>query len=116
MQNDGGQAAILQREPLAAAEMEPLWRRERQVSWLNVAAMGAFLLAGLAAHRLGELAWINRSLLAAAIALLLVAAVLQMRARCPRCRTQLRSKILRMLPDKCTVCGTAFPRPPSANG
>lgn len=103
-------------EPLTLEEMGPLWRWERQVLWLNVAAMGGFLLAGLAANRLGDLAWVHQPLLAGAIVLLLAAGVLQVRARCPRCRTRLRSKILRMLPDKCAVCGVQLPRPPSANG
>jgi len=103
-------------EPLTPEEMQPLWRWERQVSWLQVAAMGGFLLAGLAANRFGDLAWLSHPLLAGAVALLLAAAVLQLRARCPRCRTRLRSKILRLLPDKCADCGVVFPRPPSANG
>jgi hypothetical protein len=103
-------------EPLTPAEMEPLWRWERQATWLQVAAMGGFLLAGLAANRFSDLTWLNRPLLAGAIALLLAAAVLQIRARCPRCRTRLRSRILRMLPDKCPACGVLFPRPPSADG
>jgi hypothetical protein len=96
--------------------MEPLWRRERMVTWLQVAAMGGFLLAGLAANRFGDLAWINQPVFAGAIVLLLAAAVLQIGARCPRCRTRLQSKILRMLPDKCGACGVGLPRPPSASG
>jgi hypothetical protein len=96
--------------------MEPLWRRERQVTWLQVAAMGGFLLAGLAANRFGDLAWLNQPVFAGAIVLLLAAAVLQIRARCPRCRTRLPSRILRMLPDKCAACGVVFPHPPSASG
>jgi hypothetical protein len=103
-------------EPLTREELEPLWRSERQVSWLNVAAMGVFLLASVTAYRDGQLAWFGRPLLVAVLALLLAAAVLQFRARCPRCRTRLRGKILRMLPDKCAACGVEFPRPPAANG
>jgi hypothetical protein len=103
-------------EPLTREEMEPLWRAERQVSWLNVAAMGVFLLASATAYRDQQLAWFARPLLAAMLVLLLAAAVLQFRARCPRCHTRLRPRILRMLPDKCAVCGVEFPRPPSASG
>jgi hypothetical protein len=103
-------------EPLTPGEMEPLWRWERQVSWLQVTAMGGLLLAGLAANRFSDLAWLNRTLLAGAIVLLLAATVLQVGARCPRCRTRLRGKVLRLLPDRCAVCGVAFPRPPSASG
>jgi hypothetical protein len=96
--------------------MEPLWRWERRVGWLNTAAMAAFLLAGAIGYRDGTLAWLARPLLAAALALLLVAGLQQFGARCPRCRARLRSKIMKLLPDKCAVCGVELPRPPSANG
>jgi hypothetical protein len=102
-----------QPEPLTHDQMERLWRWERQLTWLHAAAMGGFLLAGVAANRFGDLAWLNQPLLAGAIALLLVAGVLQLRERCPRCGTRLRSKILRLLPDKCFACGVAFPRRPA---
>ena len=116
MQGDTGQAAMRPQEPLTREEMEPLWRRERQVGWLNIAAMGAFLLASATGYRDGALAWFARPLLAGVLVLLLAAALLQFRARCPRCRVRLRSKIMKMLPDKCAVCGVELPRPPSANG
>ena len=67
-------------EPLTREEMEPLWRAERQVSWLNIAAMGVFLLASATAYRDEQLAWFARPLLAAVLVLLLAAAVLQIRA------------------------------------
>jgi uncharacterized protein (DUF983 family) len=78
--------------------------------------MAGFLFAGLAANRFGDLAWLNRPVLAAAVVLLFAASVLHIRARCPRCHTRLRSRILKMLPDKCARCGVAFPHPPSADG
>jgi hypothetical protein len=109
-------SAISPQEPLAREEMEPLWRWERQVGWLNIAAMVAFLLASAIGYRDGTLAWLSRPLLAAALGLLLIAALQQFRARCPRCRARLRSKILKVLPDKCAACGVQLPRPPSANG
>ena len=102
-------------EPLTGEEMQRLWRWERQVSWLYVAAMGGFLLASVAANRFGDLAWISRPLLAAALLVLAAAGALQFRERCPRCRTRLRSGVLKMLPDKCSTCGVAFPRPPKAD-
>lgn len=105
-------AAERPQRPLTPEEMGPLWRRERQVSWLNVAAMGAFLLASTAGYRDGALAWFAPPLLAAMLALLLAAAVLQFGARCPQCGVRLRSRILRLLPDKCAACGVEFPRPP----
>jgi hypothetical protein len=98
---------------LTDEEMAPLWRWERQVSWLNMSAMGALLLAGFVSQRGGgDMAWLSGLLLALVLVLLLAAAVLQFRARCPRCRTGLRSKILRVLPDKCAACGVLLPRPP----
>jgi hypothetical protein len=110
------EAAIRPQEPLAREEMEPLWRWERQVSWLNIAAMVAFLLAGAIGYRDGTLAWLARPLLAAALGFLLVAGLWQFRVRCPRCRARLRSKIIKLLPDKCAACGVELPRPPSAKG
>jgi hypothetical protein len=109
-----GPAAAHTREPLTAREMEPLWRWERQVGWLHIAAMGAFLLASVAGQREGLIASFSGPLLAGVLVLLLVAAVLQLRARCPRCQSRLRARILRMLPDKCSACGVEFPRPPRA--
>jgi hypothetical protein len=116
MQGEIRQAIVHPQEPLTPAEMEPLWRSERQATWLQVVAMAGFLFAGLAANRFGDLAWLNRPVLAAAVVLLFAASVLHIRARCPRCHTRLRSRILKMLPDKCARCGVAFPHPPSADG
>ena len=116
MQGETGRPIIPQQESLTPAEMEPLWRRDRQATWLQVVAMAGFLFAGLAANRFGDLAWLGSPVLAAAVVLLFAAAALQIRARCPRCRARVRSKILKMLPDRCAACGVAFPRPPSANG
>lgn len=102
-------------QELTRAEAEPLWRWERRVTWLQVAAMGCLLLAGgVTAYRGGDLAWFARPLLAGVFILLVAAAVLQFSGRCPRCRTRLRSGLLKMLPDKCRACGVTFPRPPPA--
>jgi hypothetical protein len=103
-------------EPLTHTELQPLWRRERQTSWLQIAAMACFLLGGAIAQRAGSLAYLGHPVLAGAVLLLVAATVLQMRTRCPRCRTRLSGKILRILPDKCPRCGVVFPRQPSANG
>jgi hypothetical protein len=110
MQGGTGQAPMPQAEPLTQAEVEPLWRRERQVGWLQIAAMAALLLAGVSAQRIGT--WLANALLAGALLLLVAATVLQVRSRCPRCQTRLRGKILRILPDRCPACGVAFPRQP----
>jgi hypothetical protein len=116
MQGETGPARMQQPAPLTRAELEPLWRRERQVSWLQIAAMAGLLLAGVLAQRVGTLAWAAGPLLAGVLVLLVAASVLQVRTRCPRCRTWLRGKLLRILPDRCRGCGVEFPREPSGGG
>jgi hypothetical protein len=116
VQGETGQATMRQLEPLTHAELAPLWRRERQVSWLQIAAMAALLLAAVIAQRFATLAWLGSALLAGVFVLLAAGSVMQVRTRCPRCRTRLRGKLLRMLPDKCPGCGVDFPRQPSAKG
>jgi hypothetical protein len=101
-------------DPLTQHEVAPLWRRERLVGWLQIAAMAAFLLAGAVGYRDGAVTWLGYPLLASVLVLLFAAAVLQFGARCPRCGARLRSKILKMLPDNCAACGVELPRPPSA--
>ena len=98
--------------PLTRAELEPLWRRERWMSWLQIAAMAGFLLAAAVAQRGGTAAALATPLLVGAVMLLGAGAALQVGTRCPRCRAWLRGKIFRMLPDKCPHCGVDFPRQP----
>jgi hypothetical protein len=116
VQGETGQPTMRQPEPLTREEMEPLWDRERRVSWLQVGSMVGLLLAGVFAQRISTLAWLAGPLLAGALVLLGAASVLQVRTRCPRCQTWLRGKLLRMLPDKCHGCGVEFPRQPPASG
>jgi hypothetical protein len=104
-----------QPEPLTHAEMEPLWRWERQMTWLHASAMGALLVASVAIHRYGDLPWLRIPLLGGVVVLVAAAAVMQFREGCPRCRARLRSKLMTALPDKCARCGVAFPRPPRAD-
>lgn len=106
----------MSQQELTREEAEPLWRWERHVAWLQVAAMGGLLLAGVTAYRDGHLTWFARPLLGGVLLLLAAAAALQFSGRCPRCRTRLRSGLLKMLPDKCGACGVAFPRRPPADG
>jgi hypothetical protein len=114
MQSQTGQATTPAPEPLTRAELEPLWRRERQAGLLQIAAMAGFLLAGVVAHRGGAVAWLASPLVAGALVPLGAGALLQVSLRCPRCRTWLRGKLLRMLPDRCPHCHVGFPRQPSA--
>jgi len=106
---------VRQQEPLTREELERLWRRERQMTWFHAAAMGVFLLAAVAAFHYGDFAWFRHVLLGLIVILVLAATILQLRERCPRCGTRLRTKILMQLPDKCGACGVAFTRPASAS-
>lgn len=115
MPGSTGQAAMRQQEPLTHEDMTPLWRWERQMGWFHIGAMGALVLAGVVVHNYGDLAWLRRFLLGAVLVLVVGATVLQFRARCPRCNARVRSKILRMLPDKCAACGVDFPGRPQAD-
>ena len=108
MQGETARPAPVPPEPLSDAEMAPLWRRERQVGWLQIAAMGSLLLTGFAVQRIGI--WAANPLLLGAFVLLATATVLQVRLRCPRCKGGLRGKLMRILPDKCPGCGIELPR------
>jgi hypothetical protein len=116
LQGDKDQAEMHQAEPLTPAQMEPLWRWERQMTWLQISAMGVLLLGGVALHRYGDLPWLRLPIVSGVIGLISAAAVLQLRARCPHCRARLRSRLMTVLPDKCGRCGVAFPREPQAGG
>jgi hypothetical protein len=105
---------VRQKEPLTPEELDRLRRRERQMTGFHAAALGVLLLTGLAAYRYGDLAWFRGLFLALIAALAAVAAVLQLRERCPRCGARLRSKLLLALPERCRVCGVSFQRPSSA--
>jgi hypothetical protein len=76
--------------------------------------MAGFLLAAAVAQRGDVIGALASPLLVGAVVLLGTGAVLQILTRCPRCRTGLRGKIFRMLPDKCPQCGVEFPRQPPA--
>jgi hypothetical protein len=117
LQGDNDHMGMRKAEPLTPAEMEPLWRWEQQMTWLQISAMGVLLLGGVALHRYGDLAaWLRLPVVSGVIGLIGAAAVLQLRARCPRCRARVRSKLMTVLPDKCGRCGVAFPRRPETGG
>jgi hypothetical protein len=97
--------------PLTGQELERLWRWERHMTWFYGAAMVGLFLASMAVYRYGDLVWVRRPLLAGVLTLVIAAAVLQFRERCPRCGARLRSRLLAMLPSKCARCSVAFPRP-----
>jgi peptidoglycan/LPS O-acetylase OafA/YrhL len=103
---------VRQQEPLTSEELERLERRERQLTLVHAAGLGVLLLAGLAASRYGDVAWLRGLFLAALGALAVAAAVVQLRERCPRCGARLRRKLLVALPGNCAACGVALTRPP----
>lgn len=98
---------------LTPGEMEPLWRWESWVGWLHITGMAVLALGGLAVYHFSTIAWLRPLLLGLVLALVGAASVLQSRGRCPRCKTRLRSSVLRVVPDKCRACGVIFPRRPT---
>ena len=99
-------------EPLTPDELQRLWRWERHMTRFHAVAMTALVLCAGAAFLWSDIAWVRRSLLALVLLLVAAATVLQVREKCPRCGSRLRTKSLLRLPAKCGVCGIAFARPP----
>jgi hypothetical protein len=103
-------------KPLTPEEWERFERRERQAALVHAAALGAFLLAALAAYRWGDSTWI-RGLFIGVIGVLVAAgAVAQLSQRCPRCGARVRRKLLVAPPDACAACGVRLGPPPKDDG
>lgn len=100
-------------EPLSRNELQRLWRWERDMARFHAVAMGMFLLAAAAVYFWGDVAWVRRLLLGLVVLLVGAATVLQLRERCPRCGSRLRTKSLLRLPARCHMCGVPFERPPA---
>src|SRR5262245_15530689 len=98
--------------PLTRAELERLWQWERQMLRFHAVALTILALCAAATYLYSDIDWVRRSLLAMVAALVIAATVLQVREKCPRCGSRLRTKSVMRLPDKCGVCGIAFERPP----
>jgi hypothetical protein len=75
-------------------------------------AMTTIAIAAALAVTYGETAWMRRSALGLVLVLVLAAAVVQFRERCPRCGSRLGTQSRLLLPDKCRKCGVVFERPP----
>ncbi len=75
-------------------------------------AMTAIAIAAGLAVTYGETPWARRSALGLVLVLVLAAAVVQFRERCPRCGSRLGTQSRLLLPDKCRKCGVLFERPP----
>jgi hypothetical protein len=104
---------VFSREPLTPNELERLWRWERHMLRFHAVAMSLLVLSAAAAYFYADIAWVRRSLLVLVVLLVVAATILQVREKCPRCGARLRTKSLLRLPDKCGVCATPFPRPPT---
>ncbi len=76
-------------------------------------ALGALVLAVLAAYRYGDSAWFRALFVGVVGALVAVAAVGQLMERCPRCGARLRRKLLVAPPEACTACGVSLRSPPA---
>jgi hypothetical protein len=99
-------------EPLSRDELQRLWRWERHMTRFHAAAMTLLALCAAAAFVWSDIAWVRRSLLAIVVLLVAAATMLQLREKCPRCGTRLRTKSLLRLPERCNMCGVPFERPP----
>ena len=75
-------------------------------------AMTTIAILAALAVTYGESPWARRSALGVALVLVLAAAVVQFRERCPRCGSRLGTQSRLLLPDKCRKCGVVFERPP----
>lgn len=100
-------------EPLRRDELQRLWLWERQMTRFHAVAMTLLVLFAAAAYFWSDITWVRRSLLVLVVLLVGAATVLQVREKCPRCGSRLRTKSLLRLPANCSICGIAFERPPT---
>jgi hypothetical protein len=98
-------------EPLTRAELERLWLWESNTVRFHSVAMTVLVLSAAAAYFYSDVPWVRRSVLALVAVLVVAATILQVREKCPRCGSRLRTKLFR-LPARCHYCGVAFERPP----
>ena len=99
-------------EPLSRDELERLWRWERHMTRFHAVAMSLLVLCAAATFLWSDIAWVRRVLLAIVLLLVAAATMLQLREKCPRCGSRLRTKSLLRLPPRCSICGVPFERPP----
>jgi hypothetical protein len=97
--------------PLTGAELARLWHWERGMRRYYIAACAGLALAVLAIMY-SDSVYVRRSMLVLVLGLVVAAAVLQSREKCPRCGARLRFRSSLILPDLCRACGVLFPRPP----
>jgi hypothetical protein len=103
-------------QPLDQAELERVWRWERNMLWFNGTSM-ALMIAGIIGFKyFSESALFRYSLLAMIAALVVIGGFVQFRELCPRCKSRLGRQSRFVLPDACRECGVDFPRPPKAEG
>ena len=96
---------------LSAEENARIWRTERRA--LRLAAFAATLLAAALAlpHLFGDSHGVRYALMLVALAIILAAAIIQLRIRCPRCGARLAMQSALMVPEGCKSCGVRIRHP-----
>jgi hypothetical protein len=92
-------------EPLNPHELQRLGLWERNIKRFHAAAIPVLLASAMAVLFWSDVAWLRRSLLVVVLALLVIATLLQLRERCPRCNARLRTTMLLRLRERCHYCG-----------
>ena len=102
-------------KPLDEAELQRVWRWERNMIWFNGTAM-ALIIAGIVAFKyFAESSAYRYGVLAMIAALVVIGAYVQFREVCPRCKSLLGRQSRFVLPDSCRHCGVEYPRPPTSD-
>ncbi len=99
-----------QPKPLDEKERGQVTAWENLMTLYYVFAMVAIIAAYTYAERVGDSSEGRWMVVALVVALVAGATYVQFSGRCPRCRTPLGRQTRFVLPQKCKVCGVAFPR------
>ena len=92
-------------EPLTPHELQRLALWERSIKRFHAAAIPVLLACAAAVLFWSDVAWLRRSLLILVLILVVIATLLQLRERCPRCNARLRTTMLLRLRQRCHYCG-----------
>ena len=92
-------------EPLTPPELQRLAVWERSIKRFHAAAIPVLLACAAAVLFWSDVAWLRRSLLVLVLVLVVIATLLQLRERCPRCNARLRTTMLLRLRQRCHYCG-----------
>ena len=92
-------------EPLTPPELQRLGLWERSIKRFHAAAIPVLLACAATVLFWSDVAWLRRSLLVLVLILVVIATLLQLRERCPRCNARLRTTMLLRLRQRCHYCG-----------